>query len=98
MPLKLIICIDEVTDLFAQIERFKTLVQLALQDDLMYEILRAISGIIRLRTQDSLSSYQRRHGRYHVSPETDDRSRTVCVRYFLFADRPCWYRNLPFAL
>ena len=31
--------VDEVKDLFVQIERFKSLVQLALQDDLMYLFL-----------------------------------------------------------
>ena len=36
MVLKVTFCTDEVKDLFGQIERFKTLVQLALQDDLMY--------------------------------------------------------------
>lgn len=55
MPLTITSYLDEVKELFAHIERFKTLVQLALQDDLMYRLLRAMQGTVSLRVLRTLS-------------------------------------------
>ena len=57
MPSRITPCADEVKEFFAQIERFKSVVQLALQDDLMYDFRELYREAYAYGSKDALESY-----------------------------------------